>query len=139
MSVSYDHSLTLLLYCPCKHSSLLACGLNEWERICNFVCRLFIQVLSLEIQLSRGGWNPIKWLNPPYFLCLSQYKSWISNVLIRSRSWGDRWLFAFVDIGGIADPHYLDFLLIMNSYCQLFLKHVLCTTLYMYVLMTNTG
>jgi len=48
-------------------------------------------------------------------------------------------LFAFVDIGGIADPHYIDFLLIMNSYCQLFLKHVLCTTLYMYVLMTNTG
>ena len=39
------------------------------------------------IQLSRGeGWDPINWYNPATFLCLSQARTWISNVICRSVS-----------------------------------------------------
>jgi hypothetical protein len=43
---------------------------------------LLIYVLPLEIQLSRGeGWDPINRFNPATFLCLSQARTWISNVI----------------------------------------------------------
>ena len=40
------------------------------------------QVEMLEIQLSSGeGWNPINLVNSVTFLCLSQARTWISNVI----------------------------------------------------------
>ena len=43
---------------------------------------LLIYVLPLEIQLSRGeGWDPINRFNSATFLCLSQARTWISNVI----------------------------------------------------------
>ena len=47
-----------------------------------FFYHLFIHVLLLEIQLLRGeGWDPINQFNPAIFLCLSQAKTCISNVI----------------------------------------------------------
>ena len=57
-------------------------GLFEWRRIFTGFYPLFIYVLSLEIQLSRGkGWDPSRWLNPVIFVCLSQAMTWIFNVI----------------------------------------------------------
>ena len=37
---------------------MILCGIFEWKCICLY--RLFISVLLLEIQLSRGeGWDPV--------------------------------------------------------------------------------
>ena len=59
---------------------------------------IYIYVMLLEIQLSRErGWDPINWFNPAILLCLSQAKTWISNIiyhgLISSMKWGEGWLF----------------------------------------------
>ena len=53
LSVNYDPSFTLLLYCP-SFIFVIVCGLFEWRRICAGFIRLFIYVLPLVIQLSRG-------------------------------------------------------------------------------------
>jgi len=46
---------------------------------------LFIYLLSLKILLSRvEGWDPINQFNSYIFLCLSQGRTWISNVICRS-------------------------------------------------------
>jgi len=73
---------------------------------CKQICRLsFVYIyISLEIQLSRGeGWDPINWLNPVTFLCLSQARTWISNIIFRGLFlFNDlRWevIVRFVDIG----------------------------------------
>ena len=51
--------------------------------LCRFLYHLFISVLPLEIQLSRGeGWDPIKQFNLVTFLCLSQATG-ISNIICR--------------------------------------------------------
>ena len=42
---------------------------------------LFIHVFPLEAQLSRGGWDPINLFNPATCLCLSQARTWISNII----------------------------------------------------------
>jgi len=43
---------------------------------------LFIYVLLLEIQLSRGGGlDPINWFTHTTFLWLSKTRSWIYNVI----------------------------------------------------------
>jgi hypothetical protein len=43
-----------------------------------------IYVLPLEIQLSREeDWDPINWFDPTTFLCLSEARTWISNVICR--------------------------------------------------------
>jgi hypothetical protein len=45
--------------------------------------RLFLYVLPLEIQLSREeGWDPINRFNSAILLCLSQARTWISNVVV---------------------------------------------------------
>jgi hypothetical protein len=46
-----------------------------------FTYRSFTYVLPLEIQLSRGGWDPINRFNTATCLCLSQDRTWISNVM----------------------------------------------------------
>jgi hypothetical protein len=53
--------------------------------LCRFfiICFLSVSVLSLEMQISRGGRHPIncfKIFNPSTFLCLSQARTWISLV-----------------------------------------------------------
>jgi hypothetical protein len=53
----------------------------------------------------------IEWtmFNPTTFLCLSQARTWISNVICSDlfcvTNLDERWLFVFVDIGGIVDHH----------------------------------
>ena len=96
---------TMLLYCPCKHtpcyctvhvntphaivlSMFLLCDKmwSFWEEanLCLFFYSLFIYVLPLEIQLSRGeGWDAINQFNTVTFLYLSQANSWISNFICR--------------------------------------------------------
>jgi hypothetical protein len=50
---------------------------------CSLFYRLCIYVLPLEIQLSSGeSWNPINWFNPATLLCMSQTRTYISNVYI---------------------------------------------------------
>ena len=56
------------------------------------------------------GWDPINQFNPTTFLCLSQTRTWISNVVffmfnILRQEVGVR----FVDIDGIVDHHCLNF------------------------------
>jgi hypothetical protein len=48
-----------------------------------FFYHLFIYVLLLEIQLSRGGWDPIIRFDPVTYVCLSQSSTWISSVICR--------------------------------------------------------
>jgi hypothetical protein len=50
-----------------------------------FFYRLFIYVLPLEIQLSKGGedYDPINWHNPATCLCLFQTRTWIFNDIYR--------------------------------------------------------
>jgi len=82
------------------------------------VCGLFvffffiISVLLLEIQLSVGeGGDPIDQFKLNTFLCLSQARTWISNVLchgllmLNELRWGV--VVCFVDTGGIIDHHFL--------------------------------
>ena len=46
------------------------------------VTSLPLYIYYRQIQLSREeGWNPIKQFNPTTFLCLSQTRIWISNVI----------------------------------------------------------
>ena len=77
------YSLTILLHCPCSIPQVftddtitlsmlmlsfifvIVCGIFEWTRICESFklfssSSLFISVLLLEIQISRGkGWVPL--------------------------------------------------------------------------------
>lgn len=49
---------------------VIVCGLSKWKRICaGYLYRLFIQVLMLEIKLSRRkAWASINWFNPLLYL-----------------------------------------------------------------------
>ena len=77
---------------------------------------LFIYVLPLEIQLSRGkSWDSIKQFNSATFLCLSQDRIWISNVICLIFVFNELKLEAivrFIDIGGTVDHHSSKFLFI---------------------------
>ena len=75
-------------------------------------------VLPLEIQISRReGWDPINQFNPTTSVCLSQARTWISNIICG----GDFFcaqlrrdmIVRFVDIGGSDDHHCLIVLFIM--------------------------
>ena len=74
-------------------------------------------LVPLEIQLSRGGvWNPINGFNPTTFLCLSQTRTWISNVICHGLfcvQWVQLRQEVIVDIGGTDDHHCLNFLFII--------------------------
>jgi hypothetical protein len=60
-------------------------GRFVWKRICvGFFNRLITYVLPLEIQLSRrDDWGPINRFNPAPYVCLSQARTRISNVICR--------------------------------------------------------
>ena len=63
--------------------------------------------------LSRGqGFDPIYRFNHTKFVCLSQVRTWISNVICRGFCVLSE--FSFVDIGGIDDHHSLKFLFIFT-------------------------
>jgi hypothetical protein len=48
----------------------VVCCLFEWKRFCAAFYSLFIYVLTLEIQLSRGeGWDPINRFNRAKLFC----------------------------------------------------------------------
>ena len=58
---------------------VIVCGLVVWERI--GACCLYMHC-RLEIHVSRGeGWDPINRFNPVTLLCLSQARTWISNII----------------------------------------------------------
>ena len=66
-TVNYEHSLILLLCCPC-YVVIHICDLFEWKRICAHL--LFIYVLLFDIQLSRGeGWDPTCLTLPHFYAC----------------------------------------------------------------------
>jgi len=107
--------------------------------LCRFFYRLFIYVWSLAIQLSRGErWDPINRFNPAPFLCLSQAKTWISNVIcqsllcsVSSVKMRDDCSFCWY-LGRIEDHHCLIFLLfcwylgrIEDHHCLFFLFIIL--------------
>jgi hypothetical protein len=95
-------------------------------RICAcFLSFVYIPyVLLLEIQSSvGGGWVPINRFNSATFLCLSQARTWISNVTCHGLfvfcefSLDERWLLVLLILsGGIDDHHCLNFLFIMYNY-----------------------
>ena len=59
---------------------------------------------------------PLISLTPPHFVCLSQARTWISNVICGGlfvlSKWRREMIVRFVDIGGIVDHHCLNFLFI---------------------------
>ena len=59
---------------------VVECGIFEWKRICaSFIFIVYLlYVLPLAIQLSRGNGSHF---NPTTFLCLSQARTWISNII----------------------------------------------------------
>jgi hypothetical protein len=76
----------------------------------------FQKVCTYEIQLSRReGWDSINRFNCATFLCLSQARTWIFNVMCHGLFFvysGLMWemIVHFVDIDGIVYIHSLDFL-----------------------------
>ena len=63
---------------------VIVCRLLERKRICaGFWFRLIICVFPLETHLSRWKWNFCICFNPATFLCLSQARTWISNIICR--------------------------------------------------------
>ena len=66
--------------------------------------------------------DPIYRFNPATFLCLSQARTWIFNVICHGNfcvQWVQiKWemIVRFVDIGGIDDHHCLNFLLITTHF-----------------------
>ena len=65
--------------------------------------------LRLDIQLSGGEGGPINRFDSATFVCMSQARTWSSNVICRGSL-----LYSvkmrFVDIGGIDNHHCLNFL-----------------------------
>ena len=90
------------------------------NNLCTFFYHLFIYVFPLEILLSREeGWDPTNQFYPTKFLCLSQARTWIWNIICRGFfcvQWSQlRWevIIRFVDISWIDDHHCLNFLFII--------------------------
>jgi len=77
---------------------------------------VYICIVFGEPIIKRGVWDPINWFNPASSLCLSQdlyFQLHIWWSILCSIIWDGRWLFCFVDIGGIIVDHYcLNFLFI---------------------------
>jgi hypothetical protein len=71
--------INVVIVCGLFIYVVIVCGLFIYVLI---VCGLFIYVLTLEIQLSREeGWDPIDRVNSMTSLCLSQDRTWISNIM----------------------------------------------------------
>ena len=71
----------------------------------------FIYVLPFELQVLRGE-DPINKFNPATILCMSEVRTWISNVICRGplfvfSEWMWELIVRFVDIGGIVDHRSL--------------------------------
>jgi len=108
-----DSAIVLLMFML----SFICCGLVlfEWKWIyVDFQLFVYIHVLRLEIQLSRGeGWDPINWFNATTVfvpvssqdMAFQPHMSWSVCV---------QWevIVYFVDIDGIVDHHRLKILYI---------------------------
>ena len=88
-----------------------------WVDVNLCLCFLHRIVCKCIIQLSKGeGRDHINWFNLAIFMCLSQARTWISNVICYGLSCvlcvQLRWevIVHFVDICGIDDHHCLNFL-----------------------------
>jgi len=112
MSIYWPCSCTFEVYVKLSFIFVIVCSLFEWKQTCpGLVDRLCIQafVLSLEIQLSRV--YPVNRFNQATFLCLSQTRKIITNVMcymvfLCPMIWGERWLFVLlilVDLFTITD------------------------------------
>ena len=92
--------------------------------ICNsmqaFCAGLFI-FLHIDIgdsDIKRGGWDVIKWFNPTTLLCLSQARTWISNVICHGLfcvQWVKMKGDCSFNIGGIVDHRCLNILFIKTQ------------------------
>ena len=80
---------------------------------------LFIHVFPLEAQLSRGGWDPIHLFNPATCLCLSQARTWISNIIcpglvcVHWVQLGWEVIAYFIQMGESGDHHLFNFIFII--------------------------
>ena len=96
---------------------VVVCGLFEWKWICAcFFCCLFISVLLLQIQLSRGlgsidqfssailsyHHKPKPWFPTPYVVVVFLFVQWFKVI---------------VCYGGIVDHHYLNFISFHKRLC----------------------
>ena len=90
-------------------------GHFRWKWICECLFLLFVlYVLSFCLftvvgeAIIQRSWDPINMFNPDTFLCLSQYRSWISN----ATSWGFFCvqLFVLLILVELLTPHWLNFL-----------------------------
>jgi hypothetical protein len=87
------------------------------------LCMVFLPFvyiwIALDPVIKRGGLGSNKSFNPATFLCLSQARTWISNVICHSLfcvQWVQlKWevIVRFIDIGGIDNCHCLNFLFII--------------------------
>jgi len=89
------------------YSDFFVVFLSRGESVQVFLLFVYIHIDILEIQLSRDheervDCNPIIKFNPSTFLCLSQDRTWISNVIccgFLCLRWGERWLFVLWNCG----------------------------------------
>jgi hypothetical protein len=57
-------------------------GLFEWKWFCEgFLSFVYICIAIGDPGIKRGGWYSINWVNNVTFVCLSQARTWISNVI----------------------------------------------------------
>jgi len=70
------------------------------------VKQLSEKIKSTTRHQEGGGWVPIIRFNTATFFCLSETKTWFSNVTWRniflcSVTWGERWLFVLLILVGL--------------------------------------
>ena len=126
-----QHLMTLLVYCSelCGHSLwwnyvVFLSGSESVQVFYLFFSFLYMYSIAMEIQLSRGeGWDLIDRFNIATSMCLSQARTWISNVICHGliicsmiMIWSGRWLH-LVDISGIVDYNCLSFLFKIHETC----------------------
>jgi len=60
----------------------IACGRFDRKRFCaGFLSFVFIYFAVGGFNYKEGGWDPIKRYIPTTLFCLSQYRTWISNII----------------------------------------------------------
>jgi hypothetical protein len=132
-------SLILLLYCPCLCCySFLLTGFflsgSEFVPCFFFILSLFISIMQLEFQLSKGeNLDLIDRFYPATLLCLSQARTWISNSICRCL------FYMFNELRWEVIVHCLNFLFIIifsnmiTKYLMEFFSVFVCFCLFLFI------
>ena len=109
-----EHSLTLLLYCPCLCYHSFLCVRSFWvSKSASFII-ICLYLLPLEIELSRGG-GLASQLNPhPIFVHVTSARTWISSAICHG-------LFVFNDMRWEVIVHFVDTDRTVNHHCLNFI------------------